>query len=251
MQEAAFVFPSDVDAEARRIEENFKESLHLLADYVKDNIKGKGMEVVRNVMAKAEHSSALRITNFNHEDECKLREDLIAAVSESVKKSIEAAKRLDEEESAYVNLVEAEFKKRVKEEALKVFVERATRIAEVETQKLLEAQTMGPQQGEDTIMSEQEEIEPASDKGKAAIVDTTPPRSPVRITGSPSSAIPPAVQMALEEVKNEMKEELRNEIDELRADMRTDMNASSEATHKKIDEMMMFLQKLASQLPKP
>ncbi|KAK2455057.1 hypothetical protein QL285_002545 [Trifolium repens] len=176
---------------------------------------------------------------------------MIAVVSESVKKSIEATKRLDEEEAAYTSLVEAEFKRRADEEALKVLVERATRIAEVETQKLLEAQAMGPQQDDDTIMSEQEEIEPASDKGKAVIVDTTPPRSPVRITGSPSSAIPPAVQMALEEVKNEMKEELRNEIDELRADMRTDMNASSEATHKKIDEMMLFLQKLASQLPKP
>jgi hypothetical protein len=177
---------------------------------------------------------------------------MIAVVSESVKKSIEAAKRLDEEEASYTSLVEAEFKRRADEEALKVLVERATRIAEVETQKLLEAQAMGPQQDEDTIMSEQEEIEPASDKGKAAIVDTTPPRSPIRpVIGSPSSAIPQAVQMALEEMKNEMREELRNEIDELRVDMRIDMNASSEATHKKIDEMMLFLQKLASQLPKP
>jgi hypothetical protein len=132
-----------------------------------------------------------------------------------------------------------------------VFVERANRIAEVETQKLLEAQTMGPQQGEDTIMSEQEEIKPASDKGKTFIVDTTPPISPIRhVIGSPSSAIPSAVQMALKEMKNEMREELRNEIDKLRADMRADMNASREATHKKIDEMMLFLQKLSSQLPK-
>jgi hypothetical protein len=84
MKEAAFVFPSDVDVEARRIEENFRESLHILADYVKDNIKGKRMEVVRNVMAKSNHSSALRITNFNHDEECKRREDMIAAVSESV-----------------------------------------------------------------------------------------------------------------------------------------------------------------------
>ncbi|KAK2409072.1 hypothetical protein QL285_044528 [Trifolium repens] len=203
-------------------------------------------------MDKADHSSALRITNFNHEKECKFKEDMIAAVSESVRRSVEAAKRLDEEESAYVSLVEAEFKKRVEEEALKVFVERATRIDEVETQKLLEAQTMGPQQGEDTIMSEQEEIESTSDKGKTVIVDATPLRSPVRpIPGSPSSAIPSAVQMPLEEMKNEMREELRNEIYELRADMRTAMNASTEATHKKIDEMMLFLQKLASQLPKP
>jgi hypothetical protein len=137
------------------------------------------------------------------------------------------------------------------EEALKMLVDRALRIAEVENQKLAENQEMGPQQGEDTIMLDQDQDENAADKGKAAVIDTTPPRSPVRlIQGSPSSAIPPAVQMALDEMKNEMKEELRNEIDELRADMRADMNASGEATHKKIDEMMLFLQKLASQLPK-
>jgi hypothetical protein len=53
MKEEALVFPSDVDAEARKIEEKFRESLHLLAGYVKDNIKGKGMGVVRSVMDKA------------------------------------------------------------------------------------------------------------------------------------------------------------------------------------------------------
>ncbi|KAK2428714.1 hypothetical protein QL285_027213 [Trifolium repens] len=100
-------------------------------------------------------------------------------------------------------------------------------------------------------MLDQNLDEPAADKGKADVVDTTPQRSPVRlIQGSSSSVIPPAVQMALDEMKNEIEEELRNEIDELRANMRADMNASGEATHKKIDEMMLFLQKLASQLPK-
>jgi hypothetical protein len=173
---------------------------------------------------------------------------MIAAVSESVKRSIKAAKRLDEEEAEYTRLVEAEFKRRADEEALKVFVKRATRIAEIETQKLLEAQAMGPQQGEDTIMHDQDLDEQAFDKGKNVIVDSTPPNSPVRlITGSLSSAIPPPVQITLDEMKNEMKEEQRNEIDELRADM----NASGEATHEKIDEMMLFLQKIASQLPKP
>ena len=105
---------------------------------------------------------------------------------------------------------------------------------------------MGPHQGEDTIMHDQNLDEQASDRGKHVVVDTTPPNSPVRLfrdSGSPSCAIPPAVQIALDEMKNELK----NEIDELRADM----NAAGEATHKKIDEMMLFLQKLASQLPKP
>jgi CRISPR/Cas system CMR subunit Cmr4 (Cas7 group RAMP superfamily) len=132
-----------------------------------------------------------------------------------------------------------------------VFVDRAVRIAEVEIPKLDENQDRGPQQDEDTIMLDQDQDENASDKGKAAVVDTTPPGSPVRlIQGSPSLAIPSAVQMALDEMKNEMKEELRNEIDELRADMRANMNRSGEATHKKIDEMMQFLLKIASQLPK-
>jgi hypothetical protein len=118
---------------------------------------------------------------------------------------------------------------------------------------------MGPQQGEDTIMLDQDQDENASDRGKHVVVDTTPINSPVRfITGSPSSAIPPAVQLALEEMKAEMKndlaeikEEIKHEIDELRADMRVDMNASGEATSKKIDEMMTFLHKLANQLNKP
>jgi predicted AlkP superfamily phosphohydrolase/phosphomutase len=97
-------------------------------------------------------------------------------------------------------------------------------------------------------MHDQDLDEKTSDKGKNVIVDSTPPNSPVRlITGSLSSSIPPPVQITLDEMKNEMKEEQRNEIDELRADM----NASGEATHEKIDEMMLFLQKIASQLPKP
>jgi hypothetical protein len=53
MKEEGLIFPSDVEAEARKIEEKFIESLHLLVGYVKDNIKGRGMEVVRTVMDKA------------------------------------------------------------------------------------------------------------------------------------------------------------------------------------------------------
>jgi hypothetical protein len=142
---------------------------------------------------------------------------------------------------------EAEHKRLAEEEALKILVDRALHIAEIETKRLAENQEMGPQLNEDHIMVDQNLDEPATDKGKVVIVDTTPPRSPVKIEqGSASSAIPPAVQMALEEMKNEMKEELRNEIDELRADM----NISGEAINKKIDEMMQFLQQLASQFPK-
>jgi hypothetical protein len=108
-------------------------------------------------------------------------------------------------------------------------------------------------------MHDQDLDEKTSDKGKNVIVDSTPPNSPVRlITGSPSSAIPPAVQIALDEIKTEMKndiseikEEMKNEFDELRADIRADMNVSGEATNKRIDEIMLLLQKLASQMNKP
>ncbi|KAK2362828.1 hypothetical protein QL285_087858 [Trifolium repens] len=208
-------------------------------------------------MDAAERSHASRLTFFNHEEECQ-RLELLAVVNESIRTSLKAAKRLAEEEVAYVSIVfdaeqamiaaEAETKKLAEQKALKLLVERATRIAEVETQKLLEAQEMGPQQGEDTIMLDQMLDEQASDRGKHIVIDTTPLTSPVRLTrDSGSSSIPPAVQTTLDEIKEEMK----NEIDELRVDMRSDMNASTEATNKKLDEMMDFLKNLASQIRKP
>jgi hypothetical protein len=208
-------------------------------------------------MDAVERSLAPRLTFFNHEEKCQ-RLELLAAVNESIRTSLEAAKRLAEEEVAYVSRVidaeqariaaEAETKRLAEQEALKLLVERATRIAEVETHKLLEAQEMGPQQGEDTIMLDQMLDEQVSDRGKHIVIDTTSPTSPVRLTrDSGSSSIPPAVQTALDEIKEEMK----NELDELRADMRSDMNASTEATNKKLDEMMDFLKNLASQIRKP
>jgi hypothetical protein len=217
------------------------------------------MNAVTQIMDAAERSHAPRLTFFNHEEECQ-RLELQAAVNESIRTSLEAAKRLTAEEIAYVSRVfdaeqariaaEAETKRLAEQEALRMLVERATRIAEVETQKLREAQEMGPQQGEDTIMLDQmlDEHEQGSDRGKHLVIDTTPPASPVRFTrDSGSSSIPPAVQTTLDE----MKEEMKNEIDELRADMRSDMNASTEATNKKLDEMMDFLKNLASQMRKP
>ncbi|KAK2363203.1 hypothetical protein QL285_088210 [Trifolium repens] len=257
MEEDVLIFPSDVDAKIRELENKFSQSLRLLGDYVKSRIQGRGMNALSQIMDVAERSHALRLTFFNHEEECQ-RLELLADVNESIRTSLEAAKRLAEEEAAYVSRVfdaeqariaaEAETKRLAEQEALKVLVERAARIAEVETQKLLEAQEMGPQQGEDTIMRDQILDERASDRGKHIVIDTTPPTSPVRLSrDSGSSSIPPAVQTALDEIKEEMK----NEIDELRADMRSDMNASTEATNKKLDEMMDFLKNLASQIHKP
>jgi hypothetical protein len=81
------------------------------------------------------------------------------------------------------------------------------RMAEVETKKLVDAQEMGQDQDQDTIMHDQVTSEQASGKGKDIIVDSTPPNSPVRTvrdSGSPSSAIPPAVQAALDDMKAEI-----------------------------------------------
>ncbi|KAK2374402.1 hypothetical protein QL285_075368 [Trifolium repens] len=270
MEEEVLIFPSAVDAQIRELENKFSQSLRLLGGYVKSKIQGRGMNTLSQIMDAAERSHAPRLTFFNHEEECQ-RLELLAVVNESIRTSLEAAKRLAEEEAEYIRRVfdaeqariaaEAELKRRADEEALKVLIERAAKIAEVETQKLLEAQAMGPHQGEDTIMHDQIVHEQASDRGKHIIVDTTPPNSPVRLfrdSGSPSCAIPPAVQTALDEMKSEMrnelseiKEDMKNEMDELRADMRTDMNASTEATNKKLDEVMKFLKNLASQMQKP
>ncbi|KAK2356871.1 hypothetical protein QL285_094191 [Trifolium repens] len=218
------------------------------------------MNILSQVMDFAEHAHPPRLTNYNHEEEQKhaLQEEMMAVVQENVRKAFEEAKRLAEEEAELARrAAEAEIKRLADQEAMKILVERVVRIAEVETQKLAEAQEMGPQQGEDTIMIDQETVEPASDRGKNIVADSTPPSSPVRIiqdSGSPSSAIPQAVQVALDEMKTEMK----NEISEIKATMKTEisemkaeMNASGEATNKKIDDMMVFLQELARRLPKP
>ncbi|WJX12853.1 hypothetical protein P8452_03306 [Trifolium repens] len=101
-------------------------------------------------------------------------------------------------------------------------------------------------------MLDQNQSDADSDKGKAPIVDSTPPGSPPRLVqGSPSSAIPPAMQLALDEIKSDLREELRNEMDEFRADMREDLNISGAATNKRLDAMMEMMLKLTQQQPKP
>ncbi|WJX23775.1 hypothetical protein P8452_12964 [Trifolium repens] len=93
-------------------------------------------------------------------------------------------------------------------------------------------------------MLDQDLNDAGSDKGKAPIVDKTPPSSPPKIIqGSPSSTIPPATQRAL----NDIREEMRNEIDELRADFRDDLNRAGEATNKRLDAMMEMLLKLTQE----
>ncbi|KAK2450788.1 hypothetical protein QL285_009888 [Trifolium repens] len=234
MEKETFVFPSDVDAEIRDLESKFSETLRLLGNHVKEKIKGKGMDAISKIMASANHSHALRLTFYNHEEKHK-RLELLAAIRESTRTSSEAAERLVEEEARYARLVidaeqariaaEIEHKRLADQEALKWLVDRAVQIAVVETTKINENQATT----EDVDMMDQNLNEDIVDKGKAPIVDTTPPRSPPRLVqGSPSSAIPPAMQLAL----NELREEMRNEIDELRADIREDMNKYGEDTNK-------------------
>jgi hypothetical protein len=176
---------------------------------------------------------------------------VLAAIQENIKKAFEEAKRLAEEEAELARRAsEAEMKRLADQEAMKIVVERAARIAEVELQKQAK---MGPQQDEDTIMVNQETNEQASNKVKNVVVDSTSSSSPVRIirdSGSPSSAIPPAVQVALDEMKTEMKSditELKTDI----SDMKTAMEVKDQATNEKMDKMMLFLQDIASRLPKP
>jgi hypothetical protein len=243
MEKETFVFPSDVDAEIRDLEDKFSESLRILGNYVKSKIEGRGMNALTQIMRAEEISHAPRLTFYNHEKELQRLRALNAEYKRLSRCACEAADRLVREEAAYESLVLTAEQARIAAE-----VEQARIAAEAEAQKLA---SVGSQQGEDTTMHDQVVNEQASDMGKGVIVDITPPSSPMKTDiPSTSSPIPPVVQAALDNIKAELSEEMQQEMDELRADMRADMNASREATHKKIDEMMLFLQKLSSQLPK-
>ncbi|KAK2368989.1 hypothetical protein QL285_082147 [Trifolium repens] len=239
MEEEVLIFPSDIDAKIRELEEKFSQSLRLLGGYVKRRIEGRGMEALSQIMNAAERSHALRLTFFNHEEECQ-RLAFLAAVDESMRRS------LDEEQARIA--AEMERQRLAEQEALKLLVDRAVHIAVIETNKIFENQGAA----EDTVMNDQNLSKPDSDKGKAPIVASSPPRSPpVLVQGFSSSAIPSVMQEALDVIKHDLREELRNEMDEFRADIREDMNRSGEATNKKIDAMMELLLKLTQQQPKP
>ncbi|KAK2403177.1 hypothetical protein QL285_052638 [Trifolium repens] len=239
MEEEVLIFPSDVDAKIRELEQKFSQSLRLLGGYVKRKIKGRGMEVLSQIMSAADRSHALRLTFFNHEEECQ-RLAFLAAVNESIRRSLDA-------EQARI-AAEMERQRLAEQEAFKLLVDRAVHIAVIETNKIIENQGAA----EDIVMNDQNLSEPDSDKGKAPVVASSPPRSPpVLVQGSSSSVIPSAMQEALDVIKNDLREELRNEMDEFRADIREDLNRSGEATNKKIDTMMELLLKLTQQQPKP
>jgi hypothetical protein len=120
MKEEAFIFPSDVDAEARDLEEKFRETLSLLGGYVKNKIKGRGMDILNRVVDYAEHSSAPRLTSFNHEEEEErlLHEKVFAAVQEDVRRAFEEAHKIAEEEAKAIRRAsEKEARKLAEQEA--------------------------------------------------------------------------------------------------------------------------------------
>ncbi|KAK2372397.1 hypothetical protein QL285_073533 [Trifolium repens] len=238
-EEEALIFTSDMDADVRELEYLFGKSLRILSTHLKDKIKGRGTKTVQELFEIVEKLNAPRLTSFNHEEECQ-RLAFLAAVNESITRS------LDDEQARIT--AEMERQRLAEQEAFKLLVDRAVHIAVIETNKILENQGAA----EDIVMNDQNLSEPDSDKGKAPIVASSPPRSPpVLVQGSSSSAIPSVMQEALDVIKHDLREELRNEMDEFRADIREDMNRSGEATNKKIDAMMELLLKLTQQQPKP
>jgi hypothetical protein len=273
MTEEVMIFPSDVDAEIRDLERKFSETLRLLGNHVKGEIKGKGMAAVKELMSIAERSCAPQLTFYNHEEEIERLEALenqrlsriaceaaVRLVSEEVgydsmvmatEQARIAAERLVEEEARYARLVidaEIEHQRLADQEALRLVVDMAVHIAEIETNKIKENQASE----DDVMMIVQNQSDEDSDKGKKPFVDVTPPGSPMQIeVPSTSSPIPPAVQAALDNMKAEITEEMHHEMDELRADMRTNLNASVASVHQKMDDMMQLLLKAITENKKP
>ncbi|KAK2407592.1 hypothetical protein QL285_043196 [Trifolium repens] len=242
MDEEALVFPSDFDAEVIEMEYLFSQSLKILSTHLKNKTQGRGMNTVRELFEIAERSRAPRITFFNHEAE----QARIAAEAEQKRQA------------------EIEHKRLADQEALKLLVSRGTHIATIETNKILADQVVAEHialteliqyEQEDIAMPDQSPVVETPDKGKAAIVDKTPPASPKIEKGSPSSDIPPAVQRALDTIRTELAEDFKDEIDELRADLRTDfradITASEEVTRQRMDAMMETLLKAIADIKKP
>jgi hypothetical protein len=259
MDEEALVFPSDIDAEIREMEYLFGQSLRILGTHLKSKIQGRGMATVRSLFDIAERSHAPRLTLYNHEEEIARLAALDAEIKELAKSAFETAEKLLREEAEYERATdqaridaEIEHKRLADQEALKMLVERAKHIAEVETNKINENQAAQ----EDIEMFDQNQLDATSeqdinedtDKGKKPIIEPTPPHSPMKIDiASTSSPIPPAVQDALDNIRAD----LTNEIDELRVDMRNDTNAAVETLNKRMDDMLSTLLKAIADVKKP
>ncbi|KAK2428642.1 hypothetical protein QL285_027145 [Trifolium repens] len=227
-EEEALIFPSDIDADVRELEYLFGKSLRILSTHLKDKIKGRGANTVRELFEIVEKLNAPRLTSYNHVKE----QARIAA---------------DEEEKRQA---EIEHKRLAEQEALKLLVDRAVHIATFETNKINENQAAEQDVAmlDQNLIREDTDINEDSDKGKKPIFVPTPSHSPMKIDiASTSSTIPPAVQDALDNLRTDMA----NEIDELRVDMRNDVNSAVETVHKRMDDMMLTLLKAIADVKKP
>ncbi|WJX68355.1 NADH:ubiquinone reductase (H(+)-translocating) [Trifolium repens] len=226
-EEEALIFPSDIDADVRELEYLFGKSLRILSTHLKDKIKGRGANTVRELFEIVEKLNAPRLTSYNH-----------------VKEQARIAAEEEEKRQA-----EIEHKRLAEQEALKLLVDRAVHIATFETNKINENQAAEQDVAmlDQNLIREDTDINEDSDKGKKPIF-STPSHSPMKIDiASTSSAIPSVVQDALDNLRTDMA----NEIDELRVDMRTDMNAAVETVHKRMDDMMLTLLKAIADVKKP
>ncbi|KAK2423680.1 hypothetical protein QL285_034119 [Trifolium repens] len=264
-EEEALIFPSDFDADVREMEYLFSQSLQILSTHLKNKTKDRGMNTARELFEFAERSCAPRLTFYNHEEECARLAALDAEIKKLARSACETVEKLISEEGVYelateqawiaaeqARAAEAEHKRLAEQEALKLLVDRAVHIAKIETNKLNANQAAE----QDVAMLDQNQIEEDNemdidedtDKGKKPIIEPIPPLSPLKIDiASTSSAIPPAVQDALDSIRTE----LANEIDELRVDVRTDMNVAVETVHKRMDDMMLTLLKAIADIKKP
>ncbi|KAK2404116.1 hypothetical protein QL285_053491 [Trifolium repens] len=227
-EEEALIFPSDIDADVRELEYLFGKSLRILSTHLKDKIKGRGANTVRELFEIVEKLNAPRLTSYNH-----------------VKEQARIAAEEEEKRQA-----EIEHKRLAEQEALKLLVDRAVHIATFETNKINENQATEQDVAmlDQNLIREDTDINEDSDKGKKPIFVPTPSHSPMKIDiASTSSAIPPAVQNALDNLRTDMA----NEIDELRVDVRTDVNAAVESVHKRMDDMMLTLLKAIADVKKP
>ncbi|WJX29272.1 NADH:ubiquinone reductase (H(+)-translocating) [Trifolium repens] len=227
-EEEALIFPSDIDADVRELEYLFAKSLRILSTHLKDKIKGRGANTIRELFEIVEKLNALRLTSYNH-----------------VKEQARIAAEEEEKRQA-----EIEHKRLAEQEALKLLVDRAVHIATFETNKINENQATEQDVAmlDQNLIREDTDINEDSDKGKKPIFVPTPSHSPMKIDiASTSSAIPPAVQDALDNLRTDMA----NEIDELRVDVRTDVNAAVESVHKRMDDMMLTLLKAIADVKKP
>ncbi|KAK2457149.1 hypothetical protein QL285_004450 [Trifolium repens] len=227
-EEEALIFPSDIDADVRELEYLFGKSLRILSTHLKDKIKGRGANTVWELFEIVEKLNAPRLTSYNH-----------------VKEQARIAAEEEEKRQA-----EIEHKRLAEQEALKLLVDRAVHIATFETNKINENQATEQDVAmlDQNLIREDTDFNEDSDKGKKPIFVPTPSHSPMKIDiASTSSAIPPAVQNALDNLRTDMA----NEIDELRVDVRTDVNAAVESVHKRMDDMMLTLLKAIADVKKP